>query len=837
MYDEILDNSIDGWTKKILDDFLTYRIDDNFNCELPPPWKVFNKVISKLDSITLKNSFITGMEKVNYYVYLDYANQLNNPFRKFITENPEYPVNDSDYYRIRFLIGYYEAYFAFQDYYFSDKKEPINILAEKFFSYNTRTYDKTAKGVINSSSLYLSGLCDQINGMLDNINNSLKNNKISIPSLNSRNTILLNFAIYFSIAYYYSDAIKYILSELEKLNSKAVLKDRNMFNTFLNSLDLKSYFLIKKENANSIKKYISESAPEIEFYEQLSSGTYDCKIIKELAFLVTRPLVTNKYSNKTFVASDYYNDYYKKCYSGFYNFCLEKDENFLNYLYVDSEFDLLQLSSFNLKKVVLETSEKFVHLIYRLTMGYLDSKNSSDVLSWVSNTAELCIVLGEGFSITKTETYASLTMKSIIHNNAWLGLKMVMFSVLESLILNFSVAGYALQDLYQAIYILTDVLKKYKGKTIEDISKIYSIPTTSLESDPYYVSLYITGGGIISRNPLLFTVNKEDYQDGTNGYVYDYFSFDKYPPLPNLDGSYSSYTDILTHSIGSDYTLEKNNTLLFSFLSYFKYYTANKKFYLDSLAIDQALSSTTDFELCLLKYCYDAKLGVGIGVIMYNYPEKMAFDMHSFYKNSVKNFSSFPLSDKELKTFSIISGYKEPDPVLYSTNKILNDSFKQFFTQYPSSQQSFFASEFRKQLDSGLAKYYELIPEVLNVMKKYTLSYQKANTLMSYIVQYLPSTLLLTYNSEWLIESLETSKKWIEDIYLKFNEEKIEMYNHLSANINLVSYPSSRKFSVSPQLIKLGNKMYQFLDLLDLLNSEFKGCFAELEKFKSEDLL
>ena len=836
MYDEILDNSIDNWTEKITDDFLTYRIDGDFNCELPPPWKVFNNVIRKLDSVTLRNNFITGMEKVNYYVHLDYANELNNPFHKFITENPEYPINDSDFYKLKFLIGYYDAYFSFQKHYFTDEKEPINILAEKLYSYNTYTYERTTKASIDSAALYLSGLCDHVNNLLDSVGVFLKNNKVSIPNLNSRNTILLNFAIYFSVAHYYSDAIKFILGELEKLNSKAVLKDRNMFNAFINSLDLKKYFLIKKEKSDSINKYISKESPESNFYNNLASGVYDYKIIKELAFIVTRPLATNKYSDKTFIASDYYDDYYKKCYSGFYNFCLEKEENFLNSLYIDSEFDSLQLSAFNLKKVILETSENFVHLIYKLSMGYLDSQNSSDALFWVSNTAELCITLGEGFSIKRTETYASLTMKSIIHNNAWLGLKMVMFSVLESLILNFSVAGHSLQDVYQAIYILTDVLKQYKGKNIEEISKMYSVPITSLESDPYYVSLYITGGGIVSRNPLLFTINKEEYQDGTNGYVFDYFSFDKYPPLPNLDGSFSSYTDVFINAIGSDYTLEKNNTLLFSFLNYFKYYTVNKKFYLDSSSIDQAVSSTTDFELCLLKYCYDAKLGVGIGVIMYNYPEKMAFDMYSFYKKVVNKFSSFPLNDEDLKIASIISESKEPNPILYSTNKVLNDSFKQFLTQYPESQQSFFASEFRKQLEKGLSKYYELIPEVLNVMKRYTLSYQKANTLMSYIVQYLPSTLLLTYNSDWLIESLETSKKWIEDIYLMFNDEKVEMYNHLSANINLVSYPSTRKFSVSPQLIKLGNKMYQFLDLLDLLNNEFKGCFDELEKFKSEDL-
>ena len=90
------------------------------------------------------------------------------------------------------------------------------------------------------------------------------------------------------------------------------------------------------------------------------------KIIRELFYIVTRDVVTSVKHTNPASASKFIDDYYFKFYSSFYNFCLKKEANFLNDLYVDPEFDKLQKSAKDLKVVIIDVSDSFIELVYNI---------------------------------------------------------------------------------------------------------------------------------------------------------------------------------------------------------------------------------------------------------------------------------------------------------------------------------------------------------------------------------------------------------------------------------------------------------------------------------------
>ena len=801
------------------------------------PWKLLNENIDKLVSGTIKTSFLNAMETCSYYS-LKESSWLDNPFLNFINRNPEFPIVEADYRRIKLLIGLLDAFFEIRSN-ANDESSHDHDICKAISDANISDYKSTVSGFITSTATHLSVLCDDINSTLANLQVSFSKVKTSDIEMDDRTVIFTNFVIYFSLFHYYKDAIKYALDIFESKNMFPYLDDRNYINTVLDDIDFKDYYLFHKEQNNLVKTFLLRAKDDIN-YQNLSDGTFDMKIIRELFYIVTRDVVTSVKHTNPASASKFIDDYYFKFYSSFYNFCLKKEANFLNDLYVDPEFDKLQKSAKDFKVVIIDVSDSFIELIYNIVMGYITGSTATDFVAWVSNTAEMCITLGKGFSISRSENYSSLTLKSIIHNNAGLAYKMIFYTLLETVIFNLTIGGFSLQELYETIYILLDVLEKYKDKNIVDVVNEYSNVSASVVDDPYYKTLVNTGAGIVCTNPLVFTVNKTLDTDGNTAFSYEYFNYATFPTLPNVSGSERSYLEYISNSVGTSDTIFSTNMYFFGVLNYLKFFTTASDFFLNASVIENAVSSLSEEELCLFDFCYESKANI-VGSIIYSYPEKMAYDMLKFKNRFSGFFGNFPLNDSQLREISQVTrnGITELDDTLFSSNSRINELFVQFYAKNSNSSYYALADRIRAvHINDSLENYLTLIPSVLSYVKRYVSSYQKTVGMMAYVVQYLPTTLLLTYNSKWIFDTLTTIKKWLEHMYSSFDEKRVDLYASLSANTNLVAYPYTRNYSLSPKLVELGNKMYGILNLLDGLKDNIGEHLKQMkEDTKADDFL
>lgn len=806
------------------------------------PWKLLNENIDKIYSGTIKSSFLNAMESVNYFSRKDSSYLVENgqnPFINFISKNPEYPITDGDYCRIKLLIGLLNAFFDIRSN-AQDTSSPDHERCKVISEFNISDYQATVSGAVTSAAVHLSNMCDSVNSVLATINSKFEDAKVPSPNLGDRTVIFTNFAIYYSLFFYYKDAVKFVLDNVQSKDYSSFLDDNNYAVTILKTLDLKPYYLINREDPIKIKKIISKSNADNDFKKAVFEGSYDFQIIKGIFIIIIRNVVTSPYYNKDFSSKNFMEQYYYKFYSSFYNFCLKSDANFLNNLYYDPEFDIMQAAARDLKIVVLDISNSFLKILYNLVMGFFDSPNSSPFLSWISNTAEMCIALGEGFSFTRSESYSSLTLKSLIHNNAGLGLNMLMYSALETVIFNLNIAGFSLQEIYESVFILLDILGKYKDTNIVDFAKHYQKMSSAVDEDPYYKILLKTGAGIVCSNPLIFTVDKNNSEVGVVSFTYDYFNYAAFPTLPNIKGVARTYLEYIHSAVGSPDTIFATNKYLFGLMNYLKFSSSTDDLFLNASLLEESIDGISDYEMCLFDFAYKSKSSV-IGSIIYGYPEKLAYDMLKFSERFSGIYPNFPLTDAQLYEVSTTKdavGNLKVDALILSNNTKLNSLFIQFFTQYEPSTYYLVSSHVREVIiKETLEIYLELIPNILSAIKRYISSYQKSISLMAYIVQYLPTTLLLTYNSEWIINVLTTIKEWLESIHSSFDDKKIELHSLLSANTSLTTYPYTVNFSLSPKLVYLGRKMYSIVSLYSDLRDNIDYYLDDLKKIKADDFL
>lgn len=788
--------------------------------------------VNSLDNTYIKAGFYEILNDENYFTLSEYDYYINlyDPFKNFVSNNQALNATKNDIQIIQDIFNCWAIFISDVGYYNFNKTQYLTLSVDKKLD-NASVVSDVAASFLNKIAIKLDSMASDYASLTNKVPTSLV-----VDS--QKEVILFNLCIYYAVISFYKKAVTKIIQDLFAAKKpRDFLDSKEKIRSFVNDVKYSEFFMSEKINYEELKKDMSSSNYTMDqiadFNSKILSGYYDKAIITELVYLVTR--IPGSEGNSGFGScDDLVNSFYRRVYSVFYNFATSEKANFLDYLITDDEFSRMQLTGVELKNIIKNSSSLFLHTLYKLVFGFVDSKYTDDMKSYLVLYSEFFRLLGTGFNIKKTiRGPVSINLKASTVNALILGAKLSGLSVLEAIFeIKFGTKDFSMsyKELFETIYILKQIVDKAEdSENPRDFIEKFTQVNDSVDDMPEYKKLYELGGGIVCRKTTVFSSTVASSSSDVIAYStpFDFGSVS----LINTD---SSLFEILDSKISPSFNLYNDDPEFFYILQYLnlKHTLGGNEgpLYLDAPTVRSSYAGLTEMEKTFLKFVYSLKnassnkLFIGFNDMQYSYPELLAYELYTTFMENKGNILTY----EEANAYSITKTdeYQYEDNGVYlkypKRTREINSLFITIFdTTLYQRYDAFVEQTWRDSLENYLSK----VPLTIESIKKYCIGQNNANTLMHCLVEYLPSTFLIFGGqgtvTEALSDAVRTIYEWMVYTFEWVAEQKADVYSLFDMQMQPFAVAVEKNFSLSKRFLILSDNVMKIVNSLDKINDTF----------------